>query len=541
MSRYEELFEPVAGVGLEAFMIDAGDLPYGTYQIGVNRNAFWDAMQRILSPDGPNANKIQLINLDGLNEETIRRSFLAYLIFSGPNAFFFPVQAYTSWTEYPPSSYADLKNVLGSPVAHPECDDASDWYRRGYRLWWRHLQGGIAYLNLSESKKTVTLPGDRPYFDPSGNQVSHITLEDMGATYVTTEPGERIAKPRINPRRPGLVTDPLTITLETEPFTPASESTIVYTLDGSEPDEHSTMYVGPFEIHESCVVKAKAFPSVAGRRWRTPPLASFTNQATYRLTDELPIVEFHRSACSGSEFLEHDYPVVSLSHVSGQPVTVRYEAVGGTATLGVDYILQPGIVTFRPGEQYQYFYLRIINDSESEPDETIVVALSYPVNAVLGDKTRYTYTIEDNDRQPMPMDIVEDFETGSFSMLDWRYSGDARWVVASDEAYSGNYSARAGVIGANQRSTLEVTAACYAGEIRFAVKTSSELHWDKLVFKVDGVERSSWSGEQDWIQVSFPVSAGVHTFEWTYEKDGSLSHGMDTAWIDDISVPVQSL
>ncbi len=47
------------------------------------------------------------------------------------------------------------------------------------------------------------------------------------------------------------------------------------------------------------------------------------------------------------------------------------------------------------------------------------------------------------------------------------------------------------------------------------------------------------SGEQDWTQVSFPVTAGRRTFRWEYSKDGSASIGDDTAWIDDIIFPVK--
>jgi hypothetical protein len=31
------------------------------------------------------------------------------------------------------------------------------------------------------------------------------------------------------------------------------------------------------------------------------------------------------------------------------------------------------------------------------------------------------------------------------------------------------------------------------------------------------------------------VSAGTHTFEWRYDKDGSLSSGSDQVWIDDVA------
>ena len=40
-----------------------------------------------------------------------------------------------------------------------------------------------------------------------------------------------------------------------------------------------------------------------------------------------------------------------------------------------------------------------------------------------------------------------------------------------------------------------------------------------------------------WGQVSYPVTAGIHTFKWTYYKDGSVSSGSDCAWVDYIIFP----
>jgi hypothetical protein len=51
------------------------------------------------------------------------------------------------------------------------------------------------------------------------------------------------------------------------------------------------------------------------------------------------------------------------------------------------------------------------------------------------------------------------------------------------------------------------------------------------------VEKDKWSGDEDWAEMSFPVTAGTRTFEWTYSKDGSESIDDDTAWIDDIVFP----
>jgi glucuronoarabinoxylan endo-1,4-beta-xylanase len=133
---------------------------------------------------------------------------------------------------------------------------------------------------------------------------------------------------------------------------------------------------------------------------------------------------------------------------------------------------------------------------------------------------------------------IEEFETGDFSSFNWEFSGDADWIVTSEERNSGTYSARAGSIEDDELSTLRVELDCTSSEVSFYCKVSSESDYDYLRFCIDGVEQDKWSGEQDWFQVSYPVTAGRKTFEWTYSKDSSASEGDDTAWIDDIAFPI---
>ena len=129
---------------------------------------------------------------------------------------------------------------------------------------------------------------------------------------------------------------------------------------------------------------------------------------------------------------------------------------------------------------------------------------------------------------------IEDFETGDFSMFDWRFSGEAHWNITSQQTASGSYSAQAGSIEHGEISTLAITLDCSDGDISFYCRSSSESGYDYLQFYIDEVKQGEWSGEQDWIQVFFNVMAGRRTFEWTYSKDSSETRGDDTAWIDDI-------
>ncbi|HDP54549.1 MAG TPA: T9SS type A sorting domain-containing protein, partial [Bacteroidetes bacterium] len=112
------------------------------------------------------------------------------------------------------------------------------------------------------------------------------------------------------------------------------------------------------------------------------------------------------------------------------------------------------------------------------------------------------------------------------------------WVRDNSTAYDGDYSMRSGSISNNQTTSMEITLNVVSSDdIVFFYKVSSESGYDYLKFYIDDVEKASWSGEVDWTEVSFPVPSGVHTFRWSYEKDGSLSNGSDCAWVDNIIFP----
>jgi endoglucanase len=135
---------------------------------------------------------------------------------------------------------------------------------------------------------------------------------------------------------------------------------------------------------------------------------------------------------------------------------------------------------------------------------------------------------------------TEDFETGDFSRFPWEHYGNANWAISSAEKNSGNYCAQAGSIEDDESTTLQVTLDCVSDNISFYCKVSSESRCDYLEFYIDGVRKGKWSGREDWAEVSFQVTAGTRTFEWVYSKDGSVSEGDDTAWIDDINFPLGS-
>jgi hypothetical protein len=134
--------------------------------------------------------------------------------------------------------------------------------------------------------------------------------------------------------------------------------------------------------------------------------------------------------------------------------------------------------------------------------------------------------------------IFENFESGDFSHFNWELSGDADWIITTNDAYEGNFSAKSGEIPDQTNTDLSLTLDILSdGTISFYRKISSEFNYDFLKFYIDDDLKDEWSGEKDWEMVSYDVQKGEHTFKWTYVKDYSVSDGDDCAWIDYIIFP----
>ena len=132
------------------------------------------------------------------------------------------------------------------------------------------------------------------------------------------------------------------------------------------------------------------------------------------------------------------------------------------------------------------------------------------------------------------------FESGTFDP-EWEFAGNADWTITDNTAWDGTYSAKSGSIGDNQTSTLKITVETVEnGVMSFYRKVSSEATYDFLQFYIDGQMKDEWSGEEDWEEISYNVTAGTHTYKWVYDKDQSVSNGDDCGWIDYVSFPPTS-
>lgn len=139
----------------------------------------------------------------------------------------------------------------------------------------------------------------------------------------------------------------------------------------------------------------------------------------------------------------------------------------------------------------------------------------------------------------LPSEAI-DFEDGEFP--DEFTFVDIPWELDENESYNGGFSAVSGDIDDLQSSTMVLEVEnTLAGEFSFYRKVSSEADWDFLRFFIDGSEKETWSGEEDWEKATYIIAEGSHEFKWTYDKDSNTTHGSDQAWVDDIELPAAAV
>ena len=136
--------------------------------------------------------------------------------------------------------------------------------------------------------------------------------------------------------------------------------------------------------------------------------------------------------------------------------------------------------------------------------------------------------------------LIEDFETGDLSKFDWVNSASYPWTVVTTSPYEGTYCLKSGGAGvASVVSDLSVTVDVpNDGKISFYIKPSCESSWDYGYFYIDGTQKGSFTGAGSWAEKKYDITAGEHTFKWSYQKDGSVNANDDCVYLDYITFNV---
>ncbi|MDB9841369.1 autotransporter domain-containing protein [Gammaproteobacteria bacterium] len=191
---------------------------------------------------------------------------------------------------------------------------------------------------------------------------------------------------------------------------------------------------------------------------------------TYTIADDdgQPTVDFNTTTSTGAEDISSAALTVDLSAASSNNITVNY-AVTGTATgSGTDYTLANGTLTINAGATSGTITIAgIVDDSSAEGSETVVLTLSGPSNAVLGNDSVHTYSISDNDGTPTVA-----FSSTSSADLESVSSRSLAVVIpfASDQDVVVNYSVTGGTAGSGtdyslSAGTLTIDSGATSGTI----------------------------------------------------------------------------
>lgn len=171
----------------------------------------------------------------------------------------------------------------------------------------------------------------------------------------------------------------------------------------------------------------------------------------------LPRVGFSLVSSQGTEADQVALTVV-LDTPSAAEVTVAY-AVSGTATQTADYSLAAGMLTFPPGITSQSITLSPVDDALDEDEETVMLTLVDPVNAIIETQASRTHTILDDDAQPEVHFAIANASTPE--------AGGTATVVVSLSAPSGRtvtvpFSPGGGPAQFNQDYTLSASPLVFA-------------------------------------------------------------------------------
>ena len=126
--------------------------------------------------------------------------------------------------------------------------------------------------------------------------------------------------------------------------------------------------------------------------------------------------------------------------------------------------------------------------------------------------------------------------------ITWAFQpfGDGGWFVDPAGGRPGRGGAAVSVdIADNEATGIRLTDVDFpvGGRLRFQYAVSSEGSFDFFVFR-DGGDVLRRSGELGWTVFEHDVAPGLHTFEFLYDKDSSVSRGTDNARIDDLVIEV---
>ena len=113
--------------------------------------------------------------------------------------------------------------------------------------------------------------------------------------------------------------------------------------------------------------------------------------------DPLPTISFAAAASSSPENVLNPVIQVQLDAPAGRTIRVTCKATGGTAVPGIDFKMDSTTIQIPAGATTANVPITVFDNTVPNPDKTVVLTLSAPVNATLGAQTAHTLTIADDE------------------------------------------------------------------------------------------------------------------------------------------------
>lgn len=126
--------------------------------------------------------------------------------------------------------------------------------------------------------------------------------------------------------------------------------------------------------------------------------------------------------------------------------------------------------------------------------------------------------------------------TGSLA-AELQTSGDGLWYGQNFYTMDGGHAARSGNLGDLQQCSMSCEVQG-PGKLEFFWAVSSEEDCDFLTFEINGETQQRISGEQGWRRQTYLLGAGTHLLRWTYSKDNYVKAGLDSGFVDALSLSV---
>lgn len=199
---------------------------------------------------------------------------------------------------------------------------------------------------------------------------------------------------------------------------------------------------------------------------------------------------------------------------------------GGTVTKGM------------PGADGKYSQGEEIIVTADERNDQIFEGW-YEDGVKVSEVPQYSFTLEGDRSLEARFIKLDDFlvveqEDGVTVKTEFQNSSPKPWIFGMDEPGSALYL-RSGVIGNNESTSLVLKMnVSKSYRLSFKWKVSSEESYDELILLLDGEEQEAISGDMaDWVEKALSMTAGEHTVEWKYVKDGSENKYSDCGFLKD--------